>query len=79
MTATALPRASRESAHGASLVGWAAIALIVLGALSQGMPEGIQAAAAGVRDLGFAGMSVSLLRGGTRGTTIAGPVTRYFV
>ncbi len=47
------------------LARWAAVALmagVLLVGLSQGLPEGIQAAAAGLRDLGFAGMGASLLR-----------------
>jgi hypothetical protein len=46
---------------------WTAIALmagVVLVAISQGMPEGAQVVAAGVRDLGFAGMGAALLRTG---------------
>jgi hypothetical protein len=44
---------------------WTAIALmvgVVLVAATQGLPDGIQLVAAGVRDLGFAGMGVALLR-----------------
>jgi hypothetical protein len=44
---------------------WTAIALmagVVLVALAQGMPEAVQLTAAGLRDLGFAGMGVALLR-----------------
>jgi hypothetical protein len=44
---------------------WTAIALmagVVLVAISQGMPEGAQVMAAGIRDLGFAGMGAALLR-----------------
>jgi hypothetical protein len=44
---------------------WTAIALmagVVLVAISQGMPEGVQVVAAGIRDLGFAGMGAALLR-----------------
>jgi hypothetical protein len=44
---------------------WTAIALmagVVLVAISQGMPEGAQVVAAGIRDLGFAGMGAALLR-----------------
>jgi hypothetical protein len=37
---------------------------VVLVALSQGLPEGVGTAAAGVRDLAFAGMGVALLRAG---------------
>jgi len=46
---------------------WTAIALmagVVLVAISQGMPEGAQVVAAGIRDLGFAGMGAALLRTG---------------
>jgi hypothetical protein len=44
---------------------WTGIALmagVVLVALTQGAPEGIQLVAAGVRDLAFAGMGLALLR-----------------
>jgi hypothetical protein len=44
---------------------WTAAALmagVVLVALSQNLPEGVQVLAAGIRDLGFAGMGVALLR-----------------
>jgi hypothetical protein len=47
------------------LPAWTAVALmagVVLVAVSQNMPEGLQLIAAGVRDLGFAGMGVALLR-----------------
>jgi hypothetical protein len=46
------------------LPGWAAVALmagVVLVAATQGAPEGVQLLAAGVRDLGFAGMGAALL------------------
>jgi hypothetical protein len=46
---------------------WTAIALmagVVLVALAQTMPEGPQVLAAGMRDLGFAGMGAALLRAG---------------
>jgi len=46
------------------LPGWSAIALmagVVLVAATQGTPEGVQLIAAGVRDLGFAGMGAALL------------------
>jgi hypothetical protein len=46
---------------------WTAIALmagVVLVAISQSMPEGAQVVAAGIRDLGFAGMGAALLRTG---------------
>jgi hypothetical protein len=55
---------------------WTAIALmtgVVLVAISQGMPEGAQVVAAGIRDLGFAGMGAALLRTGrVSGCGIAG-------
>lgn len=47
---------------------WTGIALgagVVLVAASQGAPEGVQLVAAGVRDLGFAGMGASLLYAAT--------------
>jgi len=47
------------------LPAWTAVALmvgVVLVALAQGLPEGAQLVAAGVRDLGFAGMGVALVR-----------------
>ena len=43
---------------------WSAVALmagVVLVAATQGAPEGIQLVAAGIRDLGFAGMGAALL------------------
>jgi hypothetical protein len=43
---------------------WTAVALmagVVLVAAAQGLPDGVQLAAAGVRDLGFAGMGAALL------------------
>lgn len=46
------------------LPGWTAVALmagVVLVAATQGAPEGVQLVAAGVRDLGFAGMGAALL------------------
>lgn len=46
---------------------WSAIALmagVVLVAATQGAPEGVQLFAAGVRDLGFAGMGAALLAPG---------------
>jgi hypothetical protein len=46
---------------------WTAIALmagVVLVSLSQNLPEGPQLLAAGIRDLGFAGMGAALLRPG---------------
>jgi hypothetical protein len=50
-----------------ALPRWTAIALmagVVLVSLSQTLPEGAQVLAAGVRDLGFAGMGAALLRAG---------------
>ncbi|MCU1376330.1 MAG: conserved rane protein of unknown function [Actinomycetia bacterium] len=47
------------------LPAWTGVALmagVVLVALAQGLPEGAQLVAAGVRDLAFAGMGVALLR-----------------
>ena len=47
------------------LPAWAPITLIagvILVASTQTMPEGVQLIAAGVRDIGFAGMGVALLR-----------------
>ena len=47
---------------------WTAIALmagVVLVSLSQNLPEGPQVLAAGIRDLGFAGMGAALLRART--------------
>jgi hypothetical protein len=47
------------------LPSWTGIALmagVVLVAVTQGMPEGIQVIAAGIRDVAFAGMGVALLR-----------------
>jgi hypothetical protein len=44
---------------------WTGVALgsgVVLVAVSQGAPEGVQLLAAGIRDLAFAGMGVALLR-----------------
>jgi hypothetical protein len=46
---------------------WTGIALmagVVLVAVSQNLPEGLQVLAAGVRDLGFAGMGAALLQTG---------------
>jgi hypothetical protein len=55
---------------------WTAIALmagVVLVAISQGMPEGVQVVAAAIRDLGFVGMGAALLRTGrVSGDGIAG-------
>jgi hypothetical protein len=48
-----------------SLPAWTAIALmagVVFVAAAQALPEAVQLAAAGVRDLGFAGMGAALLR-----------------
>jgi hypothetical protein len=54
------------AARRARLVpAWTAAALmagVVLVAVTQGLPEGVQLVAAGVRGLGFAGMGVALLR-----------------
>jgi hypothetical protein len=47
------------------LPAWTAVALmagVVLVAVAQDMPEGVQLIAAGVRDLGLAGMGAALLR-----------------
>jgi hypothetical protein len=47
------------------LPAWTAVALmvgVILVAATQGLPAGVQLAAAGVRDLGFAGMGAALLR-----------------
>jgi hypothetical protein len=44
---------------------WTAVALmlgVVLVSVSQGLPESVQLVAAGIRDLGFAGMGAALLR-----------------
>ncbi|MCW2983262.1 MAG: conserved rane protein of unknown function [Conexibacter sp.] len=41
---------------------WTLIAGVVLVSLAQGLPEGPQLVAAGIRDLGFAGMGAALLR-----------------
>lgn len=44
---------------------WTAVALmvgVILVAAAQGLPDGVQLVAAGIRDLGFAGMGVALLR-----------------
>lgn len=49
---------------------WSAVALmagVVLVAATQGAPEGAQLVAAGVRDLGFAGMGAALLVGRSAG------------
>lgn len=48
-----------------TLPAWTALALmagVVLVAVTQTLPEGAQLAAAGVRDLGFAGMGAAMLR-----------------
>jgi hypothetical protein len=50
------------------LPAWTAFALmagVVLVAVTQTMPEGVQLAAAGVRDLAFAGMGAAMLRAPT--------------
>ena len=50
---------------------WTAIALmvgVVLVALSQGSPDGVQLVAAGTRDLGFVGMGVAQIRSATTRT-----------
>lgn len=55
---------------------WTAVALmagVVLVAATQGAPEGVQLVAAGVRDLGFAGMGAALLAG----SSAARPATAY--
>jgi hypothetical protein len=47
------------------LPAWTAVALmvgVILVAAAQGLPAGVQVTAAGVRDLGFAGMGAGLLR-----------------
>jgi hypothetical protein len=47
------------------LPAWTAVALmagVVLVAVAQDMPQGVQLLAAGVRDLGLAGMGAALLR-----------------
>jgi hypothetical protein len=49
---------------------WSAVTLmagVVLVAATQGAPEGLQLVAAGVRDLGFAGMGAALLAGSSAG------------
>jgi hypothetical protein len=54
-----------------TLPAWTALALmtgVVLVALTQRMPEGVQLVAAGVRDLGFAGMGAAILRSRTAGS-----------
>src|SRR4029453_17295964 len=51
-----------------TLPAWTALALmagVVLVAVPQTMPEGAQLAAAGLRDLGFAGMGAAMLRAPT--------------
>jgi hypothetical protein len=55
---------------------WSAVMLmagVVLVAATQGAPEGIQLLAAGVRDLGFAGMGAALLAG----SAVARPATAH--
>jgi hypothetical protein len=58
-------------AFGAAVIGartlprWTALALmagVVLVSAGQGLPDGLQVVCAGIRDLGFAGMGVALLR-----------------
>jgi hypothetical protein len=54
---------------------WTGLSLmvgVVLVAAAQGLPDGAQLVAAGVRDLGFAGMGAALLRT-PRATTAARP------
>jgi hypothetical protein len=41
---------------------------VVLVAAAQGLPDGAQLVAAGVRDLGFAGMGAALIGGASRAT-----------
>ena len=51
--------------HARLFPTWTAIALmvgVVLVALSQGLPDGVQLVAAGTRDLGFVGMGVAQIR-----------------
>jgi hypothetical protein len=62
--------------RAAVLPRWSALALmagVVLVAATQGAPEGVQLLAAGVRDLGFAGMGVALLAG----SAASRPATAY--
>jgi hypothetical protein len=52
-------------ARAGILPRWTAVALmlgVVLVSVSQGLPESVQLVAAGIRDLGFAGMGAALLR-----------------
>jgi hypothetical protein len=61
--------------RAAVLYRWTGIALgagVVLVALTQTMPESLQLAAAGIRDLGFFGMGVSLLRRSASESTLDG-------
>jgi hypothetical protein len=49
---------------------WTGVALmagVVVVALTQNAPEGVQVLAAAIRDLAFAGMGAALVRGGVRG------------
>jgi hypothetical protein len=58
---------------------WTGVALIAGGmliALSSGMPDVARTAAAGIRDLGFAGMGVALLTGHRRTPSPAGAADR---
>jgi hypothetical protein len=51
--------------HARLFPTWTAVALIagvVLVALAQGLPDGVQLIAAGIRDVGFAGMGVAQIR-----------------
>jgi hypothetical protein len=55
---------------------WAALSLmvgVVLVALAQRLPDGVQLVAAGVRDLGFAGIGAALLRASAGRTLGAAP------
>ena len=57
--------------HARLFPTWTAIALmvgVVLVALSQGLPDGLQLVAAGTRDLGFVGMGVAQIRSATTRT-----------
>ncbi len=56
----------RATIQAGVLPRWTAVSLmagVVLVAATQGAPEGLQLIAAGVRDLGFAGMGAALLAG----------------
>jgi hypothetical protein len=53
------------------LPAWSCVCLmagVVLVAAAQGLPDGAQLVAAGVRDLGFAGMGAALIGGASRAT-----------